>query len=251
MDVTITSACLPFSRLTAFVMFVLPSDWYDSSATILPPSCVKRALNALTTSLKYTITVSVASEAVFQPFAHAYCAIADPSSWATLPNEKASLPLAPNRFGPIWSVPMHGAIVSLPALIDSCTTGAAKSTSHVVKITSTFWPRSFAAHDFAIAGLLPWVSHVTILSWRPLTPPFAFHCLTRIWAAASAGPSNGAIAPFESKAHPITIGLPAAGCGARNHGDNRGDHRDERCERPLLPQSHYALLGAFDGFTNL
>jgi hypothetical protein len=40
-------------------------------------------------------------------------------------------------------------------------------------------------------------------------------------------------------------------CGARNHGYNRGDHRDERCERPLLPQSHYALLGAFDGFTNL
>ncbi len=50
--VTITSACLPLRRLTAFVTLVLPSDWYDSSATILPPSCVNRTLNALTTSLK-------------------------------------------------------------------------------------------------------------------------------------------------------------------------------------------------------
>ncbi len=58
--------------------------------------------------------MSVASEAVFQPFVHAYCAIAEPSSWATLPNVNASVPFAPNRFGPIWSVPMHGATVSLP-----------------------------------------------------------------------------------------------------------------------------------------
>ncbi len=171
---------------------------------------MNRALKALTTSLKYTITVSVASEAVFQPFAQAYCAIAEPSSWATLPNEKASLPLAPNRFGPIWSVPMHGATVSLPALIDSCTTGAAKSTSQVVNITSTFCPSSFAAHDLAIAGLLPCVSHVTILSGRPLTPLLLLICLTRICAAASAGPSNGAMAPFESNAQPITIGLAVA-----------------------------------------
>ena len=51
-EVTITSAFLLFSRVTAFVMFVEPSDWYVSSATILPPSWVNRALNALTTSRK-------------------------------------------------------------------------------------------------------------------------------------------------------------------------------------------------------
>ena len=100
--------------------------------------------------------------------------MAEPSSCATLPNEKARRPFGPKRFGPIWSVPMHGATVSLPALIDSCTTGAAKSTSHVVKMTSALAPISFAAHDFAIAGLLPCVSHVTILSGRPWTPPRAF-----------------------------------------------------------------------------
>ena len=57
--------------------------------------------------------------AVRQPFRYAYSAIAEPSSWATLPKLNASLPFAPKRFGPIWSVPMHGAIVSLPRLIDS------------------------------------------------------------------------------------------------------------------------------------
>ena len=29
------------------------------------------------------------------------------------------------------------------------------------------WPRSFAAHAFAIAGLLPWVSHVMIFERAP------------------------------------------------------------------------------------
>ena len=72
------------------------------------------------------------------------------------------------------------------------------------------WPISFAAHAFAIAGLLPWVSQVTIFSCRPLTPPLPFHCFTRTCAAARAGLSNGDIAPFESKAQPITIGLLAA-----------------------------------------
>ena len=69
-----------------------------------------------------------------QPRPHAYCAIAEPSSCATLPKLNASLPFAPKRFGPIWSVPMHGATASTPRLIASCTTGAAKSTSHVVKM---------------------------------------------------------------------------------------------------------------------
>ncbi len=69
--------------------------------------------------------MSVASAAVRQPFAHAYWAMAEPSSCAMLPKLKASLPFAPNRFGPIWSVPMHGATASTPRLIVSCTTGAA------------------------------------------------------------------------------------------------------------------------------
>src|SRR5687767_10585090 len=110
---------------------------------------------------------------------------------------------------------MHGATARTPRLIVSCTTGAAKSTSHVVKITSAPCPSSFAAQARAIAGLLPCVLHVAIRSFRPLTPPRAFSCLTRICAAASAGPSNGAIAPLPSYAQPITIGLlGAAGADA-------------------------------------
>src|SRR3954453_15415709 len=105
---------------------------------------------------------------------------------------------------------MHGAIVSLPALIAFWTTGAAKSTSHVVKMMSTPWPSSFAAQADAMAGLLPCVSHVTIFSGRPLTPPRPLTWPTRTFAAARAGLSNGGIAPFESNAQPTTIGLAAA-----------------------------------------
>jgi hypothetical protein len=47
------------------------------------------------------MTVSVASEALRQPRLHAYSAIAEPSSCATLPYENARRPLAPKRFGPI------------------------------------------------------------------------------------------------------------------------------------------------------
>ena len=129
--------------------------------------------------------------------------MAEPSSCATLPKLKASLPFGPNRFGPIWSVPMHGATASTPRLIASCTTGAARSTSHVVKMMFAPPPISFSAHAFATAGLLPCVSQVLICSWRPPTPPFSFHCATRNCAAASAGPSNGAIAPLLSNAQPI------------------------------------------------
>ena len=71
------------------------------------------------------MTVSVAIAALRQPFFHANSAIAEPSSCATLPKLKASLPFAPKRFGPIWSVPMHGATARTPRLIVSCTTGAA------------------------------------------------------------------------------------------------------------------------------
>ncbi len=104
---------------------------------------------------------------------------------------------------------MHGATASTPRLIASCTTGAARSTSHVVKMIFAPPPSSRCAHDFAVAGLLPCVSHVLICSGRPPTPPFAFHCLTRTWAAARAGPSNGAMPPLLSNAQPIVIGVVA------------------------------------------
>src|SRR3954452_2186081 len=152
------------------------------------------------------MTPSVASAAERHPLPHAYCAIAEPSSCATVPKLKASRPCGPKRFGPIWSVPMHGAIASTPRLIASCTTGAAKSTSQVVKITFAPWPSSFWAQAFANAGLFPWVSQVLITNLRPRTPPLAFSVFTRSCAAASAGLSNGAIAPLLSNAQPITTG---------------------------------------------
>src|SRR5215211_2822328 len=70
-------------------------------------------------------------------------------------------------------------------------------------------PRRLAAHDLAFAGLLPFVSHVLIRTGRPFTPPFALIWPIRTLAAASAGPSNGAIAPVLSNAQPITIGACA------------------------------------------
>src|SRR5919197_834907 len=85
------------------------------------------------------ITVSVASAAFRHPLLHAYCAIAEPSSCATLPKLNASLPLDPKRFGPIWSVPMHGATASTPRLIASCTTGAA-TTVHLPRALMLLLP---------------------------------------------------------------------------------------------------------------
>src|SRR5690242_7069253 len=104
---------------------------------------------------------------------------------------------------------MQGAIVSRPLLIDSCTTGAARSTSHVVKMTFAPPLISLSAQAFETAGLSPWVSQVFIASGCPLTPPLALICATRICAAASARPSNGAIGPVESSAQPTTSGVPA------------------------------------------
>jgi hypothetical protein len=84
--------------------------------------------------------------------------------------------------------------------------GAENSTSQVTNMMSAPLPISPAAHAFALAGLLLFVSQVWITTLRPLTPPRALSCFTRTCAAASAGPSNGAMLPFESKAQPITIG---------------------------------------------
>ena len=68
------------------------------------------------------------------------------------------------------------------------------------------FPSSCAAHDFAFAGLLLFVSQVSSFSGRPMTPPFALIWPMRTFAAASAGPSNGAMFPLLSNAQPITIG---------------------------------------------
>jgi hypothetical protein len=153
--------------------------------------------------------VFVASAAVRQPCSQANSAIAEPSSWATLPKLKASRPCSPNRFGPIWSVPMQGAIASVPCEIASCTTGVAKSTSHVTKTMSAPPSRSVVAQTRARDGSLFCVSHVSIRSSRPSTPPSLLIWSTRICAAASAGPSKGAIWPDESNAQPIVIGPSA------------------------------------------
>ncbi len=51
-EVTKTSALVPVHLLTTLLMLLPPSDWYVSWSTTLPPSWVKRALNAATTSLK-------------------------------------------------------------------------------------------------------------------------------------------------------------------------------------------------------
>ena len=50
-DVTITSAFCPFTRLTTFPI-VLSKDVKLSASTIFPPSCLKRDVNAWTTFLK-------------------------------------------------------------------------------------------------------------------------------------------------------------------------------------------------------
>jgi hypothetical protein len=151
--------------------------------------------------------VSVASAARRQPRFHAYCAIADPSSCATLPKLNARRPFVPNRFGPIWSVPMQDATARWFRSIASRTTGAARSTSHVVKITFAFCPSNRSAHALATSALLPCVSHVSSWIFRPRTPPFRFSAAISSFAAASAGLSNGAMLPELSYAQPITIGF--------------------------------------------
>ena len=141
----------------------------------------------------------VASAAVFQCFClYAHSPIAAPSSWATLPKLNASAPFDPKRFGPIWSVPMHGATASMPWLMNSCVAGAANSTSQVTMPIAAPLPMRFAAQAFDLAGFEFWVSQVMILSGLPPTPPLALIFEISSLAAASAGPSNGAMFPFRS-----------------------------------------------------
>src|SRR5215210_7503258 len=77
-------------------------------------------------------------------------------------------------------------------------------------MTSAPCPSRLSAQDFAFAGLLLSVSQVLIWNWT-----VAFFCAliwaTRIFAAASAGVSNGFMFPVESNAQPITTFFLAAG----------------------------------------
>src|SRR5438105_3518191 len=104
---------------------------------------------------------------------------------------------------------MHGAIVSRWCFSDSCTTGEARSTSHVVKMTFAPWLISLSAQTFDVVLSSPWVLQVLITILRPSTP-FLLILATSSFAAARAGVSNGCIGPLLSKAQPITIGAFAA-----------------------------------------
>ena len=74
-----------------------------------------------------------------------------------------------------------------------------------------------------------------------MTPPFAFTCLTRSWAAASAGPSNGAIAPLLSNAQPIVIGDAPARRRARRGGRREHDERGRGDDRRRAPARELSL----------
>ena len=117
----------------------------------------------------------------------------------------ASRPLGPNRFGPIWSVPMQAATARTPRLIASCTTGAASCTSHVVKMMSAPPRSSLAAQAFAVVALLPCVSQVGLDLAAERTAALVDGLQVQL-CRATADVSNAAIAPFVSYAQPITIG---------------------------------------------
>src|SRR5262245_47906159 len=101
---------------------------------------------------------------------------------------------------------MHGAIARTPRSIAVVTTGAANSTSQVTNRTAAFSLSSRSAQALATSALLPCVSQVRICSFLPLTPPFALSLFTSSLAAASAGPSNGAMSPEPSNAQPMMMG---------------------------------------------
>ena len=105
---------------------------------------------------------------------------------------------------------MHGATVSRWLLIaDSWMTGPARFTSHVVKMIFAPWLISWSAHALEAAESSLCVSQVLITILRPHTP-FLLIFFSSSCAAASAGPSNGAIGPVLSCAQPMTIGPFAA-----------------------------------------
>ena len=72
-----------------------------------------------------------------------------------------------------------------------------------------------------------------------MTPPVLLTAATRIFAAASAGPSNGAMFPVESNAQPMVIGAPACCLARRSRGDREccgGDNNehDQACPRESI-----------------
>ena len=141
--------------------------------------------------------------AVRQPREYAYSASAEPSSCAVLPTVNASLPFAPKRCGPIWSVVVHGDSVRRPLLRNSCVAAAPYSTSQVSSaIFAPAWI-SCAAQDFCFFSW--WLQ---TLIWK-FGPPCAASFAASIWAPASAGESNGFMLLVRSTAAPIMIvGLP-------------------------------------------
>ena len=176
------------------------------------------------------MTVSVASEALFQPRFHAYSAIAEPSSWATLPNENASRPLAPKRFGPIWSVPMHAATVSLPALIAVWTTGAAEvDVARRHDDVGALARRASRHTPSRSPPCCPGVLHVMSRSFVALV---LFTASMRAFAVASAGPSNGGHRP-DTVVRPADrdrLGLLRCSRPAADDGD-RGNRDGDECQR--------------------
>ena len=73
----------------------------------------------------------------------------------------------------------------------------------------TPWVTSFSASALVCVGS-SWSLMNLISSGRPLTPPAALIFAISIFAASSAGASNGAMFLVRSMAAPITIGLPVA-----------------------------------------
>ena len=71
-------------------------------------------------------------------------------------------------------------------------------------------PIRSAAHAFDLAAFELCVSQVMIFSRRPFQPPLALIFEISMPAAASAGPSNGAMLPALSIGYPMMIGFPAA-----------------------------------------
>jgi hypothetical protein len=116
--------------------------------------------------------------------------------------------LAPKRFGPIWSVPMQGAIVSRPLFRNSWTAAVARSTSQVTRPITAPWPTRLSTHDFETSGFEFCVSHSSSTSFLPSTPPCALIFLISSFAALSGALSNGAIWPLKSATYAILI-VPA------------------------------------------
>ena len=184
--------------------------------------------------------------AVRQPRRHAYSAIAEPSSCATLPKLNASLPALPKRFGPIWSVPMHVDDVSLPRLIDSCTTGVARSTSQVVKMTFAPFAEQARRARLRLRGVVV----VRVAGVDPQRPPVDAALRVDLADADLRGRERR---PVERRHVPLAVVRPAdhdrrlrIRLRRADTGPDRGDREREYCQQrpegaPSLPCRHSCL----------